>query len=289
MQTDVKFQNQNYNIYSIVINQVLRDQEQLPSLPSLTLKIRTAIADPGICRKALAKLISMDPSLCAILMRIAASPIYRVQRPAQSMQDVIALLGLKEVDRVVMLHSVKSLFTLNHPQLSKLFKLSWQRMVLKASMSTFLAKSLGYKSAGQAMMAALLSEVGTLAVLSAFREVEHKPDTEMFFKLCKEYSKSLGLILLKKWNLQEEYVEVLRNLGQWHLPSEGELSLLDIENLGLYHCIRVLDSNADLPPLVELAAYQKLDLSHQHVSSNQQLTMISLHRKEILAQAQSFA
>jgi HD-like signal output (HDOD) protein len=289
MQTDVKFQKQNYNIYSIVINQVMRDQEQLPSLPSLTLKIRTAVADPDVCHKALAELISLDPSLCAILMKIAASPLYRTQVPAQSIQDVIALLGLQEVDRVVMLHSIKSLFTLNHPQLSKLFKLSWQRMVLKASMSTFLAKYLGYKPAGQAMMAALLSEVGTLAVLSAFREVEHKPDTEVFFKLCKEYSRSLGLILLKKWNLQEEYVEVLRNLGQWQLPSAGELSLLDIENLGLYHSVRILDANADLPPLDELSAYHKLDLSHQHVSSNQQLTMISLHREEILTLARSFA
>ncbi len=289
MQTDVGFQNQNYNIYRIVINQVLGDQEQLPSLPSLTLKIRTAVADLSISRKALAELISMDPSLCAMLMKIAASPIYRAQMPAQSIQDVIAQLGLKEVDRVVMLHSVKSLFTLNHPQLSKLFKLSWQRMVLKASMSTFLAEYLGYKPAGQAMMAALLSEVGTLAVLSAFREVEHKPDAEMFFKLCKEYSKSLGLILLKKWNLQEEYIEVLRSLGQWHMPSTGELSLLDIENLGLYHSVRVLDANADLPPLDELPAYHKLDRSHQHVSSNQQLTMVSLHRKEILALAKSFA
>ncbi len=288
MQADVKFQKQNYNIYSIVINQVMCDQEQLPSLPSLTLKIRTAVADPNVCHKALAELISMDPSLCAILMKIGASPLYKAKIPAQSIQDVIALLGLQEVDRVVMLHSIKSLFTLNHPQLSKLFKLSWQRMVLKASMSTFLAKYLGYRPAGQAMMAALLSEVGTLAVLSAFREVEDKPDTEVFFKLCREYSKSLGLILLKKWNLQEEYVGVLRNLGQWHLPSTGELSLLDIENLGLYHCIRVLDANADLPPLDELAAYQNLDLSHKHISSNQQLTMISLHRKEILTLARSF-
>lgn len=289
MQTDVEFQNQNYNIYSIVINQVLRDQEQLPSLPRLTLKIRTAIADPNVSHEALAELISIDPSLCAILMKIAASPLYRAQVPAQSIQDVIALLGLQEVDRVVMQHSVKSLFTLHHPQLSKLFKLSWQRMVLKASMSTFLAKYLGYKPAGQAMMAALLSEVGTLAVLFAFREIEHAPDRDMFFKLCKEYSKSLGLILLKKWNLQEEYVEVLRNLGQWHLPSGGELNLLDIENLGLYHSICVLGSNADLPPLESLPAYQKLDCSHQHVSSNQQLTMISMHREEILTLARSFA
>ena len=111
----------------------------------------------------------------------------------------------------------------------------------------------------------------------------------MFFDLCKEYSKSLGLVLLKKWNLQEDYVHVLRNIGQWHQPSAGELNLLDIENLGLYHSIRVLENNPDLPPLNELAAYQKLDLAHQHISSNQQLTMISLRREEILAQARSFS
>ena len=126
----------------------------------------------------------MGPSLCAILMKIAASPLYRTQVPAQGILDVIALLGLQEVDRVVMLHSIKSLFTLNHPQLSKLFKLSWQRMVLKASMSTFLAKYLGYKTPGHAMMAALLSEVGTLAVLSAFRGVASLPQARSFPSAC---------------------------------------------------------------------------------------------------------
>lgn len=67
MQMDVECQNQsqnpNYNIYSIVISQVMRDQEQLPSLPSLTLKIRTAIADPNASGDSLAELISIDPSL----------------------------------------------------------------------------------------------------------------------------------------------------------------------------------------------------------------------------------
>lgn len=290
MQMDVECQNQdiNYNIYSIVISQVMREQEQLPSLPSLTLKIRTAIADPNASSDSLAEMISIDPSLCALLMKTAASPLYKRQVPAQSIQDVIVLLGLQEVDRVAMLHSVRSLFTLHDPQLSKLFKLSWQRMVLKASMSTFLAKYLGYRPTGQVTMAALLSEVGTLAVLSAFRGLEHQPDTEVFFKLSKEYSKSLGIILLKKWDLQEDYIEVLRNLGKWHLPSEGKLNLLDIENLGLYHSICVLDANTDLPPLDSLPAYQKLDSAHRHISSNHQLTMISLHRQEIMTLAKSF-
>lgn len=65
MQMDVQCQSQspNYNFYSIVISQVMRDQEQLPSLPSLTLKIRTAIADPNASGDSLAELISIDPSL----------------------------------------------------------------------------------------------------------------------------------------------------------------------------------------------------------------------------------
>lgn len=278
----------DYSIYSTVINQVLHDQEQLPSLPSLTLKIRTALSDPNIDNQGLADLISMDPSLCAILMKFASSPLYRTQVQAQSVNEIIALLGLQEVDRLVMLHSVKSLFTIRHPQLNKLFKLSWQRLVVKAAISAFLAKHLGYRPAGQAMMAALLSEIGTLAVLSAFREIEYKPSTEVFFDLCKEYSKSLGLILLKKWNLQDDYVQVLRNIGNWQLSIAGKLDLLDIQNLGLYHSIRLLNRNAELPPLDELAAYKKLDHAHQHISSNQQLTMVSLHQKEILALAQSF-
>lgn len=288
MQTQKIILNRDYRIYSTVINQVMNDQEQLPSLPSLTLKIRTAISCPDTCHEKLAELISLDPSLCAILMKFAASPLYRTQVIPQSIQEIVALLGLQEVDRLVMLHSVKSLFTIGHPQLNRLFKLTWQRLVVKAAVSTFLAKYLGFRPPGQAMMAALLSEVGTLAVLSAFREIKQKPDSSLFFDLCREYSKSLGLILLKKWNLNEDYIQILRNLGDWQYSCAGPMDLLDIENLGLYHSIKLLSREAKLPPLKELAAYQKLDHAHQHISSNQQLTMISLHQKEILALAQSF-
>lgn len=39
-------------------------------------------------------------------MKTAASPFYKRQVPAQSIQDVIVLLGIQEVDRVAMLSEV---------------------------------------------------------------------------------------------------------------------------------------------------------------------------------------
>jgi HD-like signal output (HDOD) protein len=273
----------DYAIYRQVVTQLMSGEEQLPSLPAITLEIRRALSDPEVSLAQLNRLISRDPALSAILMKYASSALLRTQLPPKSLLDVLRVLGIAQVDRITMVHSVKSLFTLHSPAHKKLFLEAWERLVLKASSSAFLARVVGHVAPDQALLASLLSEVGTLAVLSAFKTAAEIPSPELYYKLCREYSKSLGVIVLKKWAVDDAYIKVIRHAGDWQYRERAELELVDLINLSLFHAIKLVGRTSDLPPLTELAAYGKLPAPLDFISDSGELVVLASHKAEIEA------
>ncbi len=281
-------QTTDYAVYRVVIEEVLAGQEQMPSLPTITLKIRQALVDPDITHRKIAALVSHDPSLSALLLKNASSPLFRTAVKPTSLEAVVALLGLGTVDQLVMMHSIKSLFVMHSPVLKQLFKLSWRRQVLKSAIAQFLAQRLAREAAPEAMIASLLSEIGTLATLSAFKDNRLVPDVPTYCRLCREYSKSLGIVLLKKWGVSERYTEVVRRCGCWESSTEGPLDLMDMINLALYHTVQILKSRNSLPPIETLALYSKLVSPFDTTDDHRQLQLVKLHRHDIMQSAQLF-
>ena len=280
-------EDSDYSIYRRVVSQLMQGQEQLPSLPSLTLDIRRALSDGQTSTGALARLVSRDPALAALLMKHASCALYRHPLPPKTLQDVIALLGMGEVDRITMVHSIKSLFTLHSPAHKRLFMDAWERLTLKAGTCAMLTRLFGRVSPEHALLACLLAEVGTLAVLSAFKDEAQIPSAELYYKLCREYSKSLGIIVLKKWAVDDEYIRVIRAAGNWQHNEGNGLDLIDLVNLALFHAIRERNAEADLPLLVELAAYHKLAAPLNLVGENGELEWVVKHRADIHAIAET--
>jgi len=271
----------DYAIYRQVVTQLMSGEEQLPSLPTITLDIRRALSDPEVTLAQLSRLISRDPALSAILMKYASSALLRTQQTPKSLLDVLRVLGMAQIDRLTMAHSVKSLFILHSPAHKKLFVEAWERLVRKASVSAFLARSVGHVSPDQALLASLLSEVGTLAVLSAFKQAAQIPSAEQYYKLCREYSRSLGVIVLKKWAVDEAYIKVIRHAGDWGYRSCPEVELLDLVNLSLFHAIKAVGRTSDLPPLDALAAFTKLPAPLDSISDSGELTLLVSHADDI--------
>lgn len=271
----------DYSIYRNVVNELLTGNEQLPSLPDITFEIRRALEHPDISFLSLSKLLVKDPSLAAILLKYASSPLVSTQAPPQHLLDVVRVLGMNQVERITMAHSVKSLFTMHSIKHKKLFVEAWRRIALKASVSTYIAKHMGRISPDHALLGALLSEVGTLAVLSAFKNSDKTPDIAIYVALCREYSKSLGIIMLKKWQVDNEYINVIRQAGNWMGESTGALNLCDIINLGLYHSIKLRYPERELPDIKRLTAYQKLYPPQNILAPSGGLAVVMTHLADI--------
>lgn len=280
--------SEQYAVYRTVIKHVLSDSERLPSLPTITLKIRKAVGESNTTAASLAQLVGKDPALTALLMKSASCPLFRRAVAPKTLTEVVSLLGFEAVQSLVMLHSVRSLFVLRSSTMKKLLNHTWQRLILKTSLASFLAQRLDYRPMDEAQMATLLTEVGSLAVLSALIESNQAPDPETYFQLCRHYSKSLGSVLLNKWNVDQSFVTVLKQSGDWGQTAGDEIALIDIVNLSVYNTVLLTNKHAKLPPLESLAAFNKLPDSDRRCSKPNQLTLITENMKEIQAIVDTF-
>lgn len=278
----------DYSVFRGVIGDLLSGKEQLPSLPAITFEIRKAMGQQNLSMIELSKLLAKDAALSAVLLKYASSPLVGSQTPPQNLLDVIRLLGMNQVERITMVHSVKSLFSVHSVKHKRLYMEAWRRLALKASLSTYIAKHMHLKNLlpDNVLMAALLSEVGTLAVLSAFKKCEDTPDVPAYVALCREYAKSLGVITLKQWQVDEQYLKVVQNIGDWKGASPGPANLSDLINLGLYHSLKLTHAKTDLPPLQELTAYQKLEAPDNSIVAGG-LTFVMTNVQEIKIVAKS--
>jgi HD-like signal output (HDOD) protein len=288
MDSSVKTGQTDYSIYRGVIGDLLSGKEQLPSLPSITFEIRKAMGQQDLSMNELSKLLARDPALSAVLLKYASSPLVGSQTPPHNLLDVVRRLGMNQVERIAMVHSIKSLFSVHSVKHKRLFMEAWRRLALKASLSTFIAKQMRLKNVlpDNVLMAALLSEVGTLAVLSAFKSSEEMPDIPAYIALCREYAKSLGVITLKQWQVDEQYLRVVQEIGNWKGASPGPTNLSDLINLGLYHSLKLSYTKTDLPPIQELSAFQKLEAPENSVVAGG-LTLVMTNVQEIRMVAKS--
>lgn len=279
--------NKEFYIYQAAIEQVHSHEDQLPSLPIITLEIRKATANPNVNIAHLSALIAKDPSLTVILMKHASSVFYRSANKPKNLQDVINRLGMRTVANLTLAHSIKSLFVLRDHQLKNLYKKAWRQQTLTACMSYHLAKAIRFPGAEDVMVASLLSEVGNLMLLVALQN--HAVPAEPTYKnLCTHYGKHLGAILLAKWGVAPIFIEVLRKAGAWTVDDGKALQLADIINLGLYHTLHHLHPNSPLMPLQDLAAFKKLAPQHATLKDNR-LFIIEEHLLHIKAMSEAFS
>lgn len=278
----------DYSIYRDRVAAMMRGEVNLPSLPQLTLQIRAALARPETTQTELEHLISRDPGLAALLVKHAGGALYRRARPVKTVREAIDLLGLRQVGNITLAHSLKSLGAPRSAAYKLLYLDAWRHQVLKASTSAVLARELGGVVPEQALLASLLSDVGSLVLLSAFMEDREPVSLEQYRQLCGEYGQKLGVLLLKRWDLEAMYIDVVRQTGDWQLDTGPRLQAIDLVNLALYHATLQREPNKPLPPLTELPAWQKLPSPENQLDERGRLALIDQQREQIQSLVRSF-
>lgn len=278
----------DYSIYRDLVAAMMRGEETLPSLPQLTLQIRAALSRPDTSQAELERLISRDPGLAALLVKHASGALYRRARPARTVREAIDLLGLRQVGSITLAHSLKSLCAPRSQAYKLLYLDAWRNQVLKASTCAVLARELGGVVPEQALLASLLSDVGSLVLLSAFMEDREPVSLAQYRQLCREFGRALGVLLLKRWDLEPQYIDVVRQAGEWQLDTGPRLQAIDLVNLALYHASLQREPDQPLPPLTELSAWRKLPSPENQLDDRGRLALIEQCREQIQGLARSF-
>ncbi len=275
-------------LFQDVLDRVLNDDISLPSMPEIGVEVRTAISCDNTTCDSLTAIIAKDPALTAYLVKVASSPVYRRAIPPKTLTEVVGLLGFTATSSMVMMHCAHNLVKVRTPAAKELFNHTWERLVIKTAVASFLSQYLKFGPMDQVQLAMLLTEVGSMSVLSTMLETSETPDSDMYFQMCRQYSKRLGGAALKKWEIDPMIVDLSQDCGEWDKTWEDKLNLLDIANLALYYTVKLTSDNPSLPNLDSIAAFAKIPEDLRTCSEDNWLDIIKDNDEEIQNIVSSF-
>jgi HD-like signal output (HDOD) protein len=134
-----------------------------PPFPAVVVQLIQQMQDPGVGSAEVGKLIELDPSLTASLLRLVNSPFFGMRRQVASVSEAVMVLGMSAVRRMVMSLAVAT--PLRRAEVDAGFaRLQWHHTVSCAALARRLIVD-DLAAAEMAFTAGLLHDMGQVELL----------------------------------------------------------------------------------------------------------------------------
>jgi diguanylate cyclase (GGDEF)-like protein len=212
----------------------LRLSVNFPSPPGVASHIIELAQDPNIEMGKVAKAVSLDPALTTKILRIANSPLYAQRRKSENLRQALVVLGLNATLTLALSFSlVKSLLGgtangLDYPRY-------WRRSLLAATAARALADALRRPQAEDFFLAALLQDVGMLALDRAIPgmyanthdlQLDHVGLAPHEIKLAQVDHAAVGAWAMRKWNLPARICTAIANSHKIDLETSPDAAAI---------------------------------------------------------------
>jgi putative nucleotidyltransferase with HDIG domain len=210
------------SITPLGVRDILREASRLPALPAVALQIVSAANDPTTAAEDLSKLLSVDQSLSAKVLRLVNASYYGVRNRVTSIRQAVVILGFESVRALALSAAVMDRFERSESPEGFSRKEFWKHSLGVAMTARLLARYLK-KGRGEeevAYMAGLLHDVGKVildqyfpdAFLEIIRRVRERGGS---FRAAEAEVNSVtheevGAFLGVQWGLPEPIVEAIR-------------------------------------------------------------------------------
>ncbi|HEY8218481.1 MAG TPA: HDOD domain-containing protein [Methylobacter sp.] len=231
----------------------------LPSLPNVAIKLKEALEkDLGISEAV--KIIGVDASIVAKLIQLANSPLYSPISPITNCHAAVTRLGLDQTRKLVMGISLKQLFQCQNPQLMEKMQTLWKTSLYVSSLSFVLAQESGTVNPEDALLAGLVSDIGTIPILHfAEQNPNEYPNLDVLDSAIPFLSPPVGSLVLHTLGFTSELAAIPRYAEDWFYESDSDkLNLVDIVILAKLHSYFGTSRAKEIPYLNSIPAYTKL-------------------------------
>jgi diguanylate cyclase (GGDEF)-like protein len=181
-----------------------------PSPPGVATHIIEIARDPDVELSVVAKALGLDSALSSKILRIANSAFYAQRRKSESLRQALVVLGLNATLTLALSFSlVKSLRAgkangLEHP-------LYWRRALLAATSARALAEALHHPLVEEIFLAALLQDIGMLALDQAVPSLYGDRSLQRDHVALADFERlrvgadhaQIGGWLMRKWSLPD--------------------------------------------------------------------------------------
>ena len=191
----------------------------LPTIPKTGMRIIKLAADPDVSIEELSAAIQQDPSLAVRLLKVANSPFCGASRHIDSLQLAIVILGLKEVQNIILGITFFNILKSLDPELSHYREEFWFHSAACGMVARILCQKLGFKCAGADFIAGLLHDMGKIVIDVCFggkfvpvfdKTFTHKPSIiEAESEILGQTHEKFGSQLADKWNLPKTLCDAI--------------------------------------------------------------------------------
>jgi len=204
-------------------NELLARIGDLPSLPTpapVALRVIQQVSQPNCELEDIARIILLDPGLCAQVLRVVNSALFGLPHPIGSIERALNFLGLKSVRSLVLSLSLPTLRGLTGGD--GRLRDCWKASVAAAVVARELAVQLRRPDPVDDMVAALLCDLGVQVLQqtcpAAYAPVAAQTPDVLAFRQCELEEECLGFnhadvsaLVLGRWRLPQEITEPIRH------------------------------------------------------------------------------
>ena len=212
----------------------LRSLVSFPSPPGVASHIIELARDPEIEMGKVAKVLSLDSALSSKVLRIANSPLYAQRRKSENLRQALVVLGLNATLTLALSFSlVKTLRTGKVNGID--YPLYWRRALVAATAARALADALRQPMAEEIFLAALLQDVGILALDQALPDLyrgpgldqrDHRRLAEIEKRRLDADHAEIGAWLMESWNLPPRLFRAIKHSHRVDLSVTSDAALI---------------------------------------------------------------
>lgn len=232
---------------------------ELPSLPDLAIKIGAAIDRDNTTSEDIARLIQLDPVLSTRILSVVNSAAFGGVDRVGSIQQATTRLGRKKVRSLVFSCLLKSIFKVPSGELQQRMSEVWQHSAQVAALSYVLGGMTPGIDAEQALLAGLVHDIGSVAVMGGMARFPALIENDAtFYHVLDSLRIDAATRVISHWGLGQELGAVVRECHDWMRIGSALLDNTDIVIIARLHAAFGTRHARDLPPVDRLPAFQKL-------------------------------
>ncbi len=235
------------------------DKLALPTIPDVAQKIRKAINNKNANSNSIARVVQIDPTITARLIKISNSPLYCGRRKIESCPEALTRLGLKTAQEIITAFAMKAIFKAKSTIIKRKMVELWNHSSYVAAISAVFAHKTPGFDPDRAMLAGLIHDIGIVPILAhADKHPEIISQPKDLAETIKQLRAEIGVQIIRKWDFPRDFEDVVMHAENWYRDEKTEPDYTDIVMISQLHSYIGKVDIKKMPKLDELPAYRKL-------------------------------
>jgi HD-like signal output (HDOD) protein len=254
--------DEDNSVINHLYRNLMNNSIKLPSLPSVAERVLGIYRGEETDADALGHILIAYPDVTRKICNIARCARRDDLNQLQKIGYAIDRLGRLAVYCVVMAFAVGKLVNRLPAEHMQRVRSFWEHSIHLAAISRILARRRKSFSPDRAMLAGLVHGVGVLIIDDRLLEHHHlKLDHLEIDHAIQAMRPEISSLLLRKWKLDDELIQVAEECGDWSRHHDGSPDLCDLVLAANYYALLHSDVDHVLPRADAVPAIDRLGIT----------------------------